>query len=86
MNATGPVSANKLAVFDIDGTLVQSLAVDEACFVRAFAEVLGIEDIDTDWAHYDHVTDDGVTNQIVCERPDRGLIALGLRRRARSPR
>ncbi len=68
MNAAGPVSGNKLAVFDIDGTLVQSLAVDEACFVRAFAEVLGIDDIDTDWARYDHVTDDGVTNQIVCER------------------
>ncbi len=62
------MSPDKLVVFDIDGTLVQSIAVDEECFVRAFAEVLGIEDIDTDWARYDHVTDAGLTNQIVCER------------------
>ena len=71
------MSANKLAVFDIDGTLVQSLAVDEACFVRAFAEVLGIEDIDTDWAHYDHVTDDGMTMSPMTASPTR-LFASGL--------
>ena len=34
-----------LAIFDIDGTLTESVAVDEVCFVQAFRDVLGIEGI-----------------------------------------
>ena len=68
VNAKGPLSPNKLAVFDIDGTLVHSLAADTACFVQAFADALGIDDIDTDWARYDHTTDPGITEQLFHER------------------
>jgi beta-phosphoglucomutase-like phosphatase (HAD superfamily) len=31
-----------LAIFDIDGTLTESVAIDESCFVQAFRDVLGI--------------------------------------------
>ncbi len=56
--------ARKLAVFDIDDTLVRSKSVDEEYFVRAFADALGFEGIDTDWARYAHATDSGITEQI----------------------
>jgi beta-phosphoglucomutase-like phosphatase (HAD superfamily) len=45
-----------LVMFDIDGTLTETMKVDEECFVRSFAEVFGFTDIDADWSHYPHVT------------------------------
>jgi len=32
------------------------MKVDALCFVRAFAEVCGFGDIDTDWSRYKHAT------------------------------
>ena len=63
--------ARNLAVFDVDGTLVQSYALDGECFVAACDEALGIADIDSDWAHYDHATDPGITAQVFQERRGR---------------
>lgn len=54
-----------LVVFDIDGTLVRSVELDDTCFVRAFADVLGIEGISTDWSRYRHSTDSGLAREIV---------------------
>ena len=62
------VPPRKLAVFDVDGTLVHSMAADTACFVEAFADALDIDDIDSDWLRYDHPTDPGIAEQIVRER------------------
>ena len=53
-----------LAIFDIDGTLTESVAVDEACFVRAFRDVLGIERINTNWLDYNFQTDSGLAREI----------------------
>ncbi len=61
----------KLAIFDVDGTLVQSYELDGECFVAAFHDALGIADVDTDWARYDHVTDPGIAAQIIHERQGR---------------
>jgi beta-phosphoglucomutase-like phosphatase (HAD superfamily) len=36
----------QLVMFDIDGTLTETMKVDEECFVRSFAEVFGFTDID----------------------------------------
>ncbi|RJP25549.1 MAG: HAD family hydrolase [Candidatus Abyssobacteria bacterium SURF_5] len=55
---------HKLAIFDIDGTLINSSAVDEACFVRAAAEAFAIRDIDTRWENYLHATDGAVFEEI----------------------
>src|SRR5262245_5399810 len=60
-----------LVIFDIDGTLTQSMAVDAECFVRALAEVCGFTDIDTDWSRYRYVTDSGVFHEIYEERTRR---------------
>ncbi len=54
-----------LAVFDIDGTLLRSVELDDTCFVRALAEVLGIEGVASDWTRYQHPTDSGLTREIV---------------------
>lgn len=54
-----------LAVFDIDGTLIRSVELDDTCFVRAFADVLGIEGICADWSRYRHSTDSGLARDIV---------------------
>jgi phosphoglycolate phosphatase-like HAD superfamily hydrolase len=65
------MAPGKLAIFDLDGTLVQSYGPDGECFVAAFHDVFGIADVDTDWARYDHATDPGITAQIIHERQGR---------------
>ncbi|MBI4831043.1 MAG: HAD family phosphatase [Candidatus Lindowbacteria bacterium] len=55
----------KLAIFDIDGTLVNSTEVDAECFVRSITEEFGIHDIDDHWEHYKNVTDAGVFEEIL---------------------
>ena len=62
---------SKLAIFDVDGTLVQSYELEGECFVAAFHDAFGIGDIDTDWGRYDHVTDPGIAAQIIRERRGR---------------
>ncbi|MEE8189123.1 MAG: HAD family hydrolase [Kiloniellales bacterium] len=61
----------KLAIFDVDGTLLQSDDLDGECFVAACHDALGIADVDTDWARYDHVTDPGIAAQVIRERQGR---------------
>ena|SRR5436190_16040804 len=57
-----------LAIFDIDGTLTETNAVDEICFVQAFADAHSISEINTNWMQYQHVTDSGIMFQIFQER------------------
>ena len=52
----------KLAVFDLDGTLTQTNAVDDICFILAFADA-GIDDLNDDWSEYQNITDSGVTHE-----------------------
>ena len=54
-----------LILFDIDGTLTQTNAVDDVCFIRAVREVLGIDDVESDWSAYPHVTDWGITAELI---------------------
>ena len=65
-----------LAIFDIDGTLTETNAVDEICFVQAFADSHSINQINTNWMEYQYVTDSGIMSQIFHERfgrlPDEG--------------
>src|SRR3954454_25217874 len=51
-----------IALFDIDGTLTASNAIDSECFADAFREVFGI-DVDTDWDAYEHTTDRGIASE-----------------------
>ncbi len=70
----------QLVMFDIDGTLTQTMKVDEECFVRSFVEVFGFTDIDTDWSHYPHVTDSGIFNEIYASRMGRSPTGLDVSR------
>lgn len=53
-----------LLVFDIDGTLTNTNEVDTDCFVQAIQTVLGVPEIETDWAQYQQVTDSGLAEEI----------------------
>jgi phosphoglycolate phosphatase-like HAD superfamily hydrolase len=57
-----------LAIFDVDGTLININKIEEDCFIRAFAEEFGIVRINPNWAEYTHVTDSGIASQILQER------------------
>lgn len=60
-----------VVVFDIDGTLTQTNAVDEECYAQAVREVLGVSGISTDWGSYRHSTDNGILSEIIqthCKR------------------
>jgi len=73
-----------LVMFDIDGTLTDTMKADEECFVRSFVEVFGFTDIDTDWSHYRHATDSGILHEICVSRmgrPPTGLEVSRFRRR-----
>jgi len=70
----------QLVMFDIDGTLTETMKVDEECFVRSFADVFGFTDIDTDWSHYLHVTDSGIFHEVYASRMGRPPTALDVSR------
>ncbi|MBB5017901.1 phosphoglycolate phosphatase-like HAD superfamily hydrolase [Chitinivorax tropicus] len=65
----------KLIMFDVDGTLVDSLHYDGALFCQAVHEVLGIAEIDPDWRNYTHVTSSGILEEIVWRAKDRSVRA-----------
>ncbi len=54
----------RLVLFDIDGTLTDTMEIDAACFVRTYADVCGFGNIDTDWSRYRHATDSGIFYEI----------------------
>jgi phosphoglycolate phosphatase-like HAD superfamily hydrolase len=54
-----------LAIFDIDDTLTRTMEVDSSCYVQAFADVLGIRRIDTDWSAYEHTTDSWIAPALI---------------------
>ena len=60
-----------LIIFDIDGTLTETMKIDEECFVRSFKDVFGFADIDTDWSHYPHTTDSSIFHEIYVSRRGR---------------
>jgi len=64
-----------LVMFDIDGTLTETMRVDEECFVRSFKDVFGFADIDTDWSHYPRTTDSGIFHDVFTSRIGRSPAA-----------
>src|SRR5262245_51073031 len=53
-----------LAVFDVDGTLTASVAVDEECYLQAFDDVLGVRGVSTNWLEYAYQTDSGLAVEV----------------------
>lgn len=57
-----------LAIFDIDGTLTNTNAIDGDCFLQALADAFAIDSIDTNWSNYPYTTDSCITRQLFLER------------------
>ena len=71
-----------LIAFDLDGTLVNSEAFEDALYARAVHTVLGI-DIDTHWSRYRHMTDSGILDELLDRSSpdaDRSLVQAAVRR------
>ncbi len=54
----------KLLIFDIDGTLTDTIGVDNECFISAFEDEFQVELAQTDWAKFKHVTDAGLFQEL----------------------
>jgi phosphoglycolate phosphatase-like HAD superfamily hydrolase len=55
-----------LVMFDIDGTLVDSMGFDTELYATAVEAELG-GTVDRDWGRYEHVSDSGILEQLVRE-------------------
>jgi phosphoglycolate phosphatase-like HAD superfamily hydrolase len=64
-----------LVMFDIDGTLTETMNVDEECFVCSFKDVFGFVDIETDWSRYPRTTDSGAFHDVFTSRIGRSPTA-----------
>jgi phosphoglycolate phosphatase-like HAD superfamily hydrolase len=53
-----------LVVFDIDGTLTDTNALDGECYWKAVCEVFGLAEPQPDWSGFRHVTDAGIAADI----------------------
>jgi phosphoglycolate phosphatase-like HAD superfamily hydrolase len=54
------VAARTLVVFDVDGTLTDSVEVDAECYIAALGEALGLHLDSTDWSRFADCSDAGI--------------------------
>jgi phosphoglycolate phosphatase-like HAD superfamily hydrolase len=73
----------KLVVFDLDGTLIDINPIDDAAFVTAFREELGIDCTARDWSEFEFVTNAGIAGALLetLEEPLRPAALNRVRRR-----
>jgi len=57
----------RLALFDIDGTLLDSCAADAACYRRAVEPLVGV--IGDDWSRFNDITDEGILRELLGRIP-----------------
>lgn len=53
-----------LVIFDIDGTLTQTVCFDSEIFTQTFMDYLNINEINTNWHEYRYSTDSGFTLEL----------------------
>jgi beta-phosphoglucomutase-like phosphatase (HAD superfamily) len=58
-------------MFDLDGTLADTMQADEECFVQALSDVFGFKNVNTDWSVYRHATDSGILYELFESRLNR---------------
>jgi phosphoglycolate phosphatase-like HAD superfamily hydrolase len=61
----------RLVLFDVDGTLTDTMAVDARCFLRSFVDVCGFTNVDADWSRYTNATDPGIFQEVFESRVGR---------------
>ena len=57
-----------LVMFDVDGTLVDSMGVEGVCFPLACETALGISKVSNDWSVYKSPSDGGIVAELVQDR------------------
>lgn len=74
--------ASRLAVFDIDGTLTDTTAVDEECYLLAVEATLGVPTrvVGGEWTAYPEITDAGIAATLARRHLGRAIEADELRR------
>ncbi len=55
------VAPQVLVMFDIDGTLLNSGAIDDRCYIETAKAQFSANEINADWNSYPHVTNSGIT-------------------------
>ena len=55
----------KLVMFDMDGTLTDTTALDANCYINAIEQALGLREIETDWESYPHASSSCCLEEIV---------------------
>lgn len=58
------MNSKTLIIFDIDGTLLNSMRIDSKYYVRSITEEFGIQDVNEDWSVYNKITDSGIFEEI----------------------
>ncbi|KIO77762.1 hypothetical protein TH53_07500 [Pedobacter lusitanus] len=62
-------------IFDIDGTLTDTTAIDDHCFTRALESTFNFSGFETDYGHYENTTDSGIIHQLFMENHHRTYTA-----------
>ena len=54
----------RLVIFDVDGTLTDTMTIDAHCFLSTFRDVCGFADVESDWSRYTNPTDAGILHEV----------------------
>ena len=60
-------------IFDIDGTLTDTVAVDGRCYAKVIQEMYGLAIADNEWGNFTHVTDAGIAAELVAAHFGRSI-------------
>jgi phosphoglycolate phosphatase-like HAD superfamily hydrolase len=54
-------------IFDVDGTLIESVAIDAELYDQAFLDTFGVRLPTTDWTKYENATDGGIAGEAIAQ-------------------
>lgn len=58
------INSTNLIIFDIDGTLLNSMRIDSKYYIQSITDEFGINNINEDWSIYNKITDSGLFEEI----------------------
>ena len=61
----------KLILFDIDGTILDSVKTDDLCYIKTFWDLFSWDLSNIDWNNFKNVTDSGITQELFFSKYER---------------